>query len=262
MFRLISWHSIMIQRYKRTLVDLFTRVRNIYNDPEGYSQECLEVQEILIKKISYTEKRIRISKNEIKVLKLSLRQKNNQLTKDEAKIIKQQIQKLQSLISDYQSLQKYFRSIGDAIAFCYINSIPVKPLAAKEPPVSLSGKKGSRMERMIMRNLFAQGQVVILNDLTNCLRYGDLTIPIGDRIMVVEVKSKAFGINGKYWRDKLNQIGALATDEGIYLADVEPRLIYYLEMQIPVKDQPDSSLANYYQNNIEFIRVEEILGIL
>ena len=49
-------------------------------------------------------------------------------------------------------------------------------MAFKPSPGFLSGKEGGRLERQFLRFCFKEKNIAILNDLTNCLRYGDVTV--------------------------------------------------------------------------------------
>ncbi len=63
-------------------------------------------------------------------------------------------------------------------------------MAFKESAGFISGKKGARRERRIFRAIFAAGYTAILNDLTSCLRYGDITVAFDKRFLIFEVKNK------------------------------------------------------------------------
>ena len=58
----------MLSRHKQTLIRLFEQCHKIYADPQGSGDICLEVQETLIRKITYIESRIRGIKKIIKML--------------------------------------------------------------------------------------------------------------------------------------------------------------------------------------------------
>ncbi|HKP05362.1 MAG TPA: hypothetical protein VJU77_18580 [Chthoniobacterales bacterium] len=67
------------------------------------------------------------------------------------------------------------RAIGDGIAFTYFDRFDLKPMALKPPAGYLSGKAGLALERAVLRKAFDMGAVAVMNDLTTCLRHGDLT---------------------------------------------------------------------------------------
>jgi hypothetical protein len=156
----------------------------------GQSNLCLEIQEIIIKKIIYVERKIRYNKSQIDRYKLELRQKKTpKLNKEEAKVIKEQIEYTEYLVDVYQQVHKLFKSIGDALAFIYIDKWDIKPIAFKDTPGFILGKKGSRLERKIFRTILNTGEIAILNDITNSLRYGDITLVSSLGFKLIEVKS-------------------------------------------------------------------------
>lgn len=256
----------MIAKYKRTLLKLFILVQEIHANPDGSYQDCLATQEILIREITYIERRIRKRKEAIKNLKKQLGSQHSvRLGKEEAKQIKHKLETYQDQVDEYQDLVGIFREVGDALAFSYIEKWDIKPLVFKEVAGSLSGKKGTRLERKILRGLFASGHVALLNDITNCLRYGDITIPKDGRFIMVEVKSKRhsnrrahrqanaisnvsnylqtdqtqrlYGMEGEFrrlslhsqeihHRDKLNKLVSCALIEGTAYEEVEHGLFY------------------------------------
>lgn len=179
----------MISHHKQTLISLFEKCYKIYSKPQESAKECLEVQEVLIQKISYIERKIRERRREIKALKSELGGREVRLSKDDARKAKDKIKRCQYQIDEYQDLIMIYRDVGDALAFSYIDRWDIKPLSIKEAPGTLSGKSGSRLERKILRKTFSLGHIVLLNDITNCLRYGDITVPKNGKFMVIEAKS-------------------------------------------------------------------------
>jgi len=145
----------------------------------------LEIQEELITRISYAERRIRKLKDEAKNLKASIK---SNLKKTDSLEKKARKKLCHERVSRFQELTSILRQVGDALAFTYIDKYDIKPMAFKPPPGSLSGKKGNRFERRILRKAFEIGDIAILNDLTNCLRYGDVTLIKNDEFYLIEAK--------------------------------------------------------------------------
>ncbi len=169
------------------MITLFDKVHQLKAEPNN--DLCLEIQETLIRRISYVESRIRSIKHTIRLHKQCLRSANPRLAKQEAAKRKQEIERARGLTDGYQELLVVFKAIGDAVAFTYLSKWDIKPLAYKESPGFISGKKGNRLERKIFRGVFSLGATAIMNDITNCLRYSDLTIVGGIGFMLIEVKS-------------------------------------------------------------------------
>ncbi len=131
----------MLTHYRRTLLSLLTKLRLLQAQPLESFRLCLEIQGTLIRKTTYFEKRIKALKALIRENRKSLKTKRPiPLTKDEANVIKSEIEYKQYLIDEYQNLQYLFKTIGDAIAFTYLNKWDIKQLAFKESAGSLSGK--------------------------------------------------------------------------------------------------------------------------
>jgi hypothetical protein len=81
------------------------------------------------------------------------------------------------------------KSIGDGIAFTFIDKLDIKPQNFKESPGFMSQKKGLKNELKALRYTYDQGGIAILNDLTSVLRYADLTIITEDKFIGIEIKS-------------------------------------------------------------------------
>ena len=165
-----------MQRYRSTFIQLFISVKLIQQNPFGKINECLQVQETLIERISYVESMIRKRRSRIKECKTLLSNPENRLPKAQASDTKKQIESAESQITEYQIILHHFREIGDALAFIYLPKWDIKPMAFKQSTGFISKDKGSCLERKRMREVFSNGYVAILNDLTNCLRYGDITV--------------------------------------------------------------------------------------
>jgi len=258
----------MLRYYKHSLLDLFIKVQIVKEDPEMNQELCLTIQEILIKKITYIEKRIRTLKADIKACKKELRTKRFRPSAKRKSIeIKSRIKANQIRIKQYQGILSIFRDIGDALAFIYINKWDIKPMSFKEPSGFISGKKGARLERKCLRGTFEIGGVALLNDLTHCLRYGDITVPKEGFFLIFEMKSgrwknirekrqvndlkniyeylltdktdKLYGLPGKMVRRPIHsdevyhtkEINALINDsisKGLVFDEVEKGLIYFV----------------------------------
>lgn len=181
----------MLPYYKRFLIQIFTDVQELQLSPWEDSSKCLLVQEKLIKKIVYVENRVRELKRKIKTSKKRLGTRTkNRLMREEATSIKVDIKSKQATIQEYKHLLHIFRSVGDALAFIYISKWDIKPMTFKEDAGFISGKIGLRSELKALRLAFQVGGIAILNDITTCLRYADITLLRQDAPpMFIEIKS-------------------------------------------------------------------------
>jgi Holliday junction resolvase len=251
----------MFRYYKNTLLSLFAQVKLIHTAPGDYQQLCLDVQETLIRKISYVERNIKYLRACTKDYKKQLGDADSPLSKDEALHIKQQISVNREKIQDYQYLLQIFREVGDAIAFSYISKWDIKPLSLKEPSGFLSGKKGARLERAILRKLFEFGQVAILADLTNCLRYSDVVVPKDGYIYFLEAKSTAIK-NQRTMRQekKIEAISKyLLTDQTDELLGIKAKVIRvnWKSEEVHHRDKLNAVIKKAFRDGTSYVEVEK-----
>ena len=176
----------MIYRYKTTLCSLLESLKQLSLKPERL-KDSLMLQECLIKKIMYIESRIRRARKQLKEMKQAFSEQR--FNKHNATKIKNKLDAVEYCINDYQRLLCYFRTIGDGLAFLYIDKWNLKPFVFKEGPGFISGKKGLLFEKQCLRYASTHGVPAVLNDITNVLRYGDITLPKYGIPRVVELKS-------------------------------------------------------------------------
>jgi hypothetical protein len=96
-----------------------------------------------------------------------------------------------------RALQALYRALGDALVWREFNyqRPAIAALGAGDPVATLSDGPGLEAELRRLDELAAQGIFAILNDLTNCLRHGDLTVFLsrGSPRIVVFEEQKASG---------------------------------------------------------------------
>ena len=178
----------MLARQKHGLLTLIGKVHELLADPTGKNEIALVVQEDLLRRIGRSERRIRDLRAANKCAKRKLAVRSS--GKDAARKLKAQYAANRERI-DYQvQLLGIFRDIGDAIAFIYIDRWDIKPLIRKQTGGFVTGKRGTRLERAMLRQVFKLGATGLLNDLTHSLRFGDITVFLGNgRFGLIEVKS-------------------------------------------------------------------------
>lgn len=136
----------------------------------------LKLQEKLIVSITRIENRIRKHRLEIREIKAYLGNRANNVDRFQATDLKDHVSYLKDRIETEYHLLFQYRSIGDSIAFTFIDRHDIKPQAEKQSAGFISNKKGNRAERRALRHVFNTGGIAVLNDLTNYLRFSDLTI--------------------------------------------------------------------------------------
>ena len=179
----------IIARYRKSLVELFEDVQRLRRDLTNVAL-CASIQERLIKRVTHIESRIRSLRRQTQLARSELSMKRTgDNARAESQTLKELIKSKGAEIEQYTNLLYVFKTVGDAIAFTYINRWSLKPLAFRESAGFISGKLGSRFERSVARDAWSKGAPVILNDLTNCIRYGDLALPKEGRFLLLELKT-------------------------------------------------------------------------
>jgi len=188
--------------YKKSLLKLAHLQRELQENPLTNKHKCLLVQEEVLTIILRIETKIRDRRRLVRELRrcLSLG-RESVIDKAEAKRIKAAISWHVNRVKEYQLLLITFRTIVDGLAFIYFDKWDIKPLSMKERSGFISGKAGLDFELRILRLAFSSKHIAILNDLTNCLRYGDIAILANGRKLFVEAKSGRSG-NARVQRQK------------------------------------------------------------
>jgi hypothetical protein len=182
----------MFARNRLFIEQTLALLRELRQQPYRKRYLALDIQERLIVGITRAEQNVRRSKATIATLRRQLRTPGG--SKEQSKRLKARIVRLGDAIDEQQDLVRRYRDIGDAIAFIYLDRYDLKQLSQNQPPGALTGKRGNRLERAILRRLFADKRIAVLNDLTSSLRRGDLTVVLKYRVfMVVEAKSGGGG---------------------------------------------------------------------
>jgi hypothetical protein len=202
--------------HKTSLIECFTILKKIKDAPHENHLAVKELQLLILKRLIACEKAIRNMNAERSKLKASMGDSNKRLTKVEANKAKIRIVKIEEKTKKYHRLIWIYREVGDGIVHCFIDSFTLKPLAFKESPGFISGKKGTRLERKVLRSYDPNLPVVFLmNDLTNCLRYSDFII-VGKNIPPNFIELKSGNKNRRTERDKRQNVEATKIVEYLY----------------------------------------------
>jgi hypothetical protein len=167
-------------------------------------------------------------------------------------------------IGEYRDILYLLKSVGDALAFIYIHKWDIKPMAFKEDAGHVHGKEGLRSELELLSQVYElDGAVGILNDLTNSLRYGDVTVVPEDGIAaIVEVK----GRSRRYRRadrqhaeqEKLMKYLSEDKTEGLYgLNDWTFVRLAILAEEKHHRDELNALISEAYKDGFAFSEVEE-----
>lgn len=200
----------ILSLYRRTLTELFRQLQHITTNRFAHGPACLLLQYELIKYITSVEGKIRSKKKAAKAIRKELGgQQCVPLKKEDAQRLKLKVKKIENQIEEYVKLISILREVGDGLAFTYLDRFDIKPMAFKSPPGFISGKDGGRLERQYLRHCFKEKKIAILNDLTNCMRYGDVTIICEESGPTIsEVKSSSrVNARGQRQMDGLQKLG-------------------------------------------------------
>lgn len=209
------------------------------------------------------EKRIKHLRAEIRQLRGILSGKGTvRLSKAEAQQVKERMQRHRQTIESYRDILYLFKSVGDALAFIYIPKWDIRPMAFKEDRGHVHGKVGLRHELWLLRKVFEmKGPLAILNDLTNSLRYGDLTIIFEGFSAPIEVKAvPRTSRRAKRQVAELKEMTCYLVEDridGLYGLPVET---VRTDLLIEEKDHVDDLnriIGDAYSDGFAFAQVEE-----
>lgn len=253
--------------YRKALLELFVTLRTIKEDPHANAALVHFVQQTLIQKIVYIEKKIRRLKSTVSELKKRRVATRDSMTQSARKVrVKDQLRHTHARIDRYQDLLTIFRQIGDSLAFLFIDKYDLKPMAVKPAPGAISGKAGTRLERRVLRWAGANNVILLMNDLTHCLRYGDVTALAPDgTFQLIELKSGRRGSSRE--AKQLDSTNAILK----YLReDVSDNLYgrYHMHRVAPIAKEVDYShlvcqvCSSLTENELRVVIVEDGLAYI
>lgn len=159
----------------------------IYSNPFENIKLIKEIQlEILDIIIEIEEE---IQKNKLTIDSLRSINKRKDILKDDRIKNSNKINELKKNNIQCKEHIKSIKEIIDAIVFSLFDKSDLKMLCYKQSAGFIGGKTGLKKELEIFERFFNNGYITILNDLTNCIRYGDLTIYNNGLPSLLEVKS-------------------------------------------------------------------------
>ena len=156
-------------------------------DPENNNEIAYSIQLTLVDEIIKIETLIKSNRKIINNNKLITKDKNTPM--EIRRTISMETKHLRDIERHLKEALKQLRNIGDTLAFSYFKKYNLKPLCTKQSAGFISGKKGLKKELDELRKIFLKGKFAILNDLTNSLRYGDITTMLDGKPYILEIKS-------------------------------------------------------------------------
>lgn len=152
-----------------------------------------ELQRLLIRQIVRGERRIRRLKRARH--RLSALKSRRRLDKKDASAVKGLVKRIDNLIYEIRHLLFLWRCFGDGIASVYQSKYSLKHLFydgdynVKQDAGFLSDKAGFRQEYRVFRLGIRMGVPVVISDLTNMIRHGDVCGLAGEDPLPIEMKS-------------------------------------------------------------------------
>lgn len=182
----------MLDRYTTDLMKAALLLQTIKSDLDRLDL-VLELQRHLIRQITRLERRAK----RVQRASASLRQKlgTTRLPRDQAKALKLRIKEGTELLDSIRRRMVVWRCFGDGIAFAYQSKYALKHLyydrnyGVKQTAGFISGKAGFRKEWKFLRLGIKMGVPVVLADITNVIRHGDICALGAADPVPVEVKS-------------------------------------------------------------------------
>lgn len=208
----------MNPRLKKRFILLCKMLSIIRENPE----DCItlyRMQLLLIALIRRTEKSIVTIKDDLASKKRE--KKSGRLDKNKSKELKERIHELEEILIELRQQLFGWRFFGDAIAYAYHDKYALKHLfynvhdySVKQSAGFLSDKEGFATELSVLRAARDQNHPVLLCDLTNILRHGDICMLGGPDPALLEIKSSA-NLSSRAMR----QIEALSKLESFFTTD-------------------------------------------
>ncbi len=181
---------------------------NIFTNENITNIDMYNLQMKLLDYIGASETEITLKKQQINTNK-----SNNSMNSSERKNIKD------TLTYEIELLKKWIidlKRIGDSLAYHYFSQYDLKNLAFKQDAGFLSGKTGLIKELEHLKKIFDNGGFAILNDLTNTIRYGDISELKNGELIFHEIKtSKNKNARTKRQKKSLESVQELISNDKI-----------------------------------------------
>lgn len=159
----------------------------IYANPFENTKLIHDIQLEVLDIILLIEEIIISNSNRVNEIKEESKKVDKNL--EERKAISSEINLLRDNNKGFKILIKSVKEIVDGIAFSIFNQSDLKMLCYKQSAGFIGGKTGIRKELEILSKVFDDDGVAILNDLTNAIRFGDITIYNNGLPNLVEIKT-------------------------------------------------------------------------
>lgn len=171
--------------------------------------KIFNVQLEMVRELMQTEKNIQRLRSEREALLSGIPAFKAGGDMDGIRALQAKAQQLQEEIESWQQYWHSIKLIGDTMALALVDIDLIKQFALQQQPGYVSGKDGLASELKAATHFAELGYFVLLNDLTNCLKAGDLTVMKGDKLYFHEVKKEEKAYQAAQ-KDKQTLVPALA----------------------------------------------------
>lgn len=248
----------MHDRYKTDLMKAALLLHTIRSDPDRLDL-VLALQQQLIRQITRLERRSKRVQRAAKNMRQTL--STTRPAREQAKALKERIKDCPALLEKIRHQMFIWRCFGDGIAFAYQSKYALKHLYfdrnynVKPTAGFLSGKTGFRLEWKMVRLGIEMGVPVVLADITNVIRCGDICALGGPDPFPVELKSGK-GRNGRTGRQfaYLHEVACFFENDGAptfrgltnvqRIAIQHPEVSYLAEVNACITESRTSGFAS------------------
>ncbi|RTP91985.1 hypothetical protein EKN35_12260 [Enterobacter asburiae] len=182
---------MLIERYKLDFIKAALLLNTLKENPESYGN-ILGLHKLIIRGVSKQEKLISYDKAGIKRLKFFKR--NRKPSREQSIVINDVIDKLTDRVMQRKHIIFLYKCFGDGIANVYQSMYALKHLyydknyRIKEDAGYISGKSGFIREWKVFLTGLKHGVPVVMSDITNIIRTGDVCALGGEDPVPIEVK--------------------------------------------------------------------------
>ena len=200
-------------RYQKDFFQAASMIKALKESPDCM-ELILELHRFLVRKVVKEEKRVkRLKRARVRLAKIK---KSGRLPKDSSKKLKELISMIEPRIKARKVMIYTWKFFGDGIANIYQPPCHLKHLYydsnyhVKEDAGFISGKEGFKQEWKIFRMGLDRKMPVILSDITNVIRHGDVCALGFSDPVPIEVKRKKHENPGGRVNRQLKQLESLA----------------------------------------------------
>lgn len=179
-------------RYQELFRGLSLQLKNLQRDSQELGP-LHELQRQLILAVLRVERRVlRLKRARHRLTRMKAK---SRLPKDRATAVKALTAAIDVRVDDLHQVMFLLRCFGDGIAFTYRSKYALKHLMfdekyeAKQQPGFMTGKRGFAREYRVLCSGIRAGVPVLLADITNIIRHGDVCAMGGPDPLPIEVKS-------------------------------------------------------------------------